>query len=286
MRQNPYPGVNAHLNSLLQIPGTPEQPSMFPGFHLAMIAHLVDLLNELLPERYIAIAEQSLQSRGLDVTIESERPKPDVTIFSQSSSSLVRSASSSIAPYWEAPLLQVVEPVQQPRAVMVREVSPQRTLGKVVARVELLSPSNKPGGSGADGYAARRQEAIDTSIPLIEIDFLHESPSVVAKLPGYPSNPRSYPYTVLVTDPRPIWSQGSLRAYGFRVGEPIHPFPLPLAGTDELPIDLNPVYARTFHGGRWGTFLDYSTEPERMHTYRIDDQVFIRDMMAKVASSG
>jgi hypothetical protein len=119
-------------------------------------------------------------------------------------------------------------------------------------------------------------------VPLIEIDYLHESPSVVSRLPHYPTHPRSYPYSILVTDPRPVWNQGSLRAYGFGVGEILRMFPLPLAGDEMLFFDLNPVYARTFLGGRWGTFFDYTDEPERMHTYRADDQAAIRAVMAIV----
>ncbi len=284
MRENPYPGVNAHLNSLLQTPGTPEQPSMWPGFHLAHIAHIVDALNDQLPDQYVAIAEQSLQSRGLDIAIEPERPKPDVTIFRQPSPSPMAASSVTAAPFWEAPLIAIMDPVQQPRAVIIREVAPQHTLGRVVTRIELLSPSNKPGGSGADGYAARRQEALDSSVPLIEIDYLHESPSVIAQLPHYPTHAQSYPFIILVSDPRPVWSQGALRAYGFRVGEQPQTFPLPLMGDDELPFNLTSVYDRTFRGGRWGSFLDYAREPERMHTYRDDDQKTIRSIMMNVVS--
>lgn len=263
MRENPYPGVNAHLNSLLQTPGTLEQPSMWPGFHLAHIAHIVDALNDQLPERYIAIAEQSLQSRGLDIAVEPERPKPDVTVFRQTGASALTGSSANAAPYWEAPLIDILDPVQQPRAVMIREISQQRTLGRVVVRIELLWPSNKPGGSGADGYAARRQEAIDTSVPLIEIDYLHESPSVVSQLPHYPTHPRSYPYTILVTDPRPVWSQGSLRAYGCRVGEILRVFPLPLAG-DETLFSISTLYMRAHSlagaGGHFSTTLTSRSE--------------------------
>ena len=35
--KNPYTGISPHLNSLLQTPGTDEQPSLWRSFHAAYI---------------------------------------------------------------------------------------------------------------------------------------------------------------------------------------------------------------------------------------------------------
>ncbi len=60
--QNPYRGINAHLNSTLQTPGSEETgPSIWPGFHSAHVGNIMDFLNDQLPAHYVARSEQSLQ---------------------------------------------------------------------------------------------------------------------------------------------------------------------------------------------------------------------------------
>jgi hypothetical protein len=179
----------------------------------------------------------------------------------------------------------VLEPVKQPRAAIIREVEPLGKLGRIIARIELLSPSNKPNNRHYASYQVRRYEAIDSGVPLIEIDYLHEWRSILPQLRIYPTHPNALPYMIIVTDPRPGWVEGKVSVYGFRVGEPIHKFPIPLAGSESLGFDLTPVYQHTFHAGRWGTTLDYSAEPERFATYHPEDQKRIREVMSRIAEA-
>jgi hypothetical protein len=58
--------------------------------------------------------------------------------------------------------------------VVIRDVADDPLYGPIVARIELLSPSNKPGGSGYSAYTKGRNEALYTQIPLIEIDYLQK----------------------------------------------------------------------------------------------------------------
>jgi hypothetical protein len=272
--------MNAHLNSLLQTPGTDDQPAIWPSFHSLHIAHIVDALNEQLPSHYIALSQQSLQIRSVDDEVAAaRRPIPDVSVLRHREAVGQPASSLAIAPTWEANIADVLEPVKQPSAAVIYELMPQGKLGRVVTRMELLSPSNKPRGSHYETYAVRRVEAVDSDVPLVEIDYLHESPSVVTKLPLYPSHPDAYPYSIVVTDPRPNWAIGKVRAYGFGLGEPVKTFPLPLADSESLDFDLNVVYQRTFRAGRWNDLLDYRVEPERFDTYSPADQQYIRQII-------
>lgn len=236
MRENPYRGVNAHLNSMLQTPDTDEQTAIWPSFRSAHIGHVLFALNDYLAEKYIAFNEASL-------------------------------------------CIEYAEPIPRPRAIVIREVV-QKKLGRAVTRIELLSPSNKQGGSNYESYWVKRAEAVETGVPLIEIDYLHESPPLINKLPVYPEHPEAYPYSVIVTDPRPNWSKGRVKFYGFGVNEPIKAIPVPLAGDEGIVFDLNALYQHTFQAGLWGTLIDYSQEPERFETYSADDQALIRKLMA------
>jgi hypothetical protein len=56
--ENPYPGVNAHLNSWLQ---RADHAPLWAGFHQSLITCLAEMLNESLPEPYVALIEKSKQ---------------------------------------------------------------------------------------------------------------------------------------------------------------------------------------------------------------------------------
>ena len=61
--RNPYKGINAHLNSLLQTIGDDSQLSLWSSFHASHINHIADFINDELPEGYLALSEHSLQVR-------------------------------------------------------------------------------------------------------------------------------------------------------------------------------------------------------------------------------
>jgi len=283
---NPYPGINAHLNSLLQTSSAIDQPSMWPSFHSRHITYIADDLNSHLPSHYLAFSEQSLQIENLDFGgIRSvSSPRPDVAIF-QRSEAISAGANIVEVATWEAPVAEVVSPIKQPKAVVIRELLPQHKLGRIVARIELLSPSNKSGGGNYEGYSVNRVNALEEGVPLIEIDYLHESPPLVSQVLPYPAHREAFPYWITVTDPRPDWQRGKAHGYGFRVSEPIKKFVLPLAGDEKIVVDLNPVYQHSVDAGRWSELLDYNTEPERFETYNLPDQTFIREIMVQMSRS-
>lgn len=287
MRENPYPGVNAHLNSLLQTPGTRGQPSLWHSFHARHIGHIADALSEQLPDHYLALSEQSLQISDLDSAgfEEIRFVIPDVDIFQMQDSKSAASIEVALKPTWEGSFAEILDPPTQPRSVVIREVLPQQRLGRVVARIELLSPSNKRGGRHYASYRQKRVETISDGVPLIEIDYLHEIPSLISQLPQYPAEEDAYPYSIIISDPRPDWYIAKVKVYGFGVDEPIRLLPLPLAGQEVLIFDLNTVYQRTFKIVGWGTLIDYALEPERFHTYRPADQAYILALMERVASA-
>lgn len=283
MRENPYAGINAHLNSSLQTAGTIDQPALWHTFHVSHIGYITEALTAQLPDQYIAFEEQSLQIRSLEIFEDDalNRRTPDITIFQSGSGSPM--LAEAPAPTWQARVADVLEEITRPPpAAIIRELLPQGKLGRIVSRIELLSPSNKPHGSGYDAYVIKRAEAIREGVPLVEIDYLHETSPIVTRLPRYPRQPNAYPYWIIITDPRPDWDEGKVQGYGFHIGEPIKTIPIPLAGNDVLLFDLNVVYQRTFEARRWGSLMDYTLEPERFETYSAEDQARIKAIMASL----
>jgi hypothetical protein len=285
LKDNQYNGINAHLHSLFQS-GTLDY--QWGSFHSRHISHLADALQERLPPGYRAFDEQSLQIR-LDTDWEdttTQRRKPDVTIYSSETAlpHPTALAETAIKPFWEAALDEAwLAPEDEMKAIMVYHVGGRARVP--VTRIELLSPANKQRGRHFRQYESKRWEALRGGLPLVEIDYLHESASPVPGLPRYPTDPNSLPYHITISDPRLPPPYKSVRSFGFRVDENIPPLMLPLAGDEVVEMDFDAPYQHTFRAGRWGEDVDYAQAPPRISSYREDDQQAIRDKMRAVQAA-
>ncbi len=286
--KNLYRGINPHLNSLLQTPGNEtDGPSLWPGFHANHISHIADKLNEVLPPNYVAIPDQSLQIKAEDIELafatRTKRREPDVGIYGEKAGVLV-SASTSPATLTLAlnETLDIDEDFVT--AVVIRDMSEGQRLGKVVTRLELLSPSNKPGNYGYEHYRDNRVEAVYSGVPLIEIDYLHETPPPVMKCPIYPRQACSHAYHIYVNLPK----ENQVVVHGFDVDSPFPVIAIPLSGNDEIAFDFGSVYQHTYRTMRWGTYrqlVDYTHFPARFETYSPADQERIRVKIAAIRSA-
>jgi hypothetical protein len=291
-RRNHYRGINPHLQSILQTPaGKDDDPSVWPSFHKDHITHIADFLNEQLPDRYVARTEPSLQIRTDDFREDLptiRRPKPDVAIYDYGSSQPSESRLGAVrpTPTWDLPLPETLDIEEKlVSAIVIRDLETHRRLGRVVCRIELLSPTNKPGWSGYPLYRRGRLDALHAGTPLIEIDYIHEFPAPIANFPIYPDDADSHAYQILVSDPRPSVDSGRFRAFTFDVDSDFPIVSIPLAATDTLEVNLGVVYTSTYQRGRWGTMIDYAQLPERLETYSAVDQERIRRRMADIAEA-
>jgi len=280
--KNPYKGINAHLNSLLQTPSDDDQPALWSSFHASHINHITDFLNDTLPNGYIALSEQSLQVRT-EVDNVIKRPRPDVTVFEQSQPKITGTQSPSVTPTWQAEITDTVVDEEFYMAVVIRELGEQGRLGKVVTRIELLSPSNMPHQSGYSAYRMKRIENLRSGIPLIEIDYLHEFESPIVNFPQYPHDENSTAYYIALNDPRPTWDEGTVKVFGSSVDEPLKSFPIPLTDEVELVFDIDAVYQHTFERHRYYTLVDYGNIPQRFDTYSESDKLRVQAMMDKLS---
>ncbi|MCQ3929165.1 MAG: hypothetical protein DPW16_01800 [Chloroflexi bacterium] len=286
--KNPYRGINAHLHSIAQ--NLFESPSIWHSFHTSHIGDITNALNQQLPNDFVARPEHSLQIwvEDFDGTVQ-RRPEPDVAIF-RTSVSFQRPTPPS-ATVTEDPRIQTIEVSSLPddegitlAATAIYQVTGHETLGKPVTRIELLSPSNKHGGSGEIGYQQNRTTALRTGTSLIELDFLHQSVSPLASMPAYPSAPDSHAYTIAVTDGRHhINPNLTTLVYLLDVDTPLPSHvQVPLSGNARIEFDFNAVYHYTFEVGRWGKHLDYTELPRKFETYSLTDQDRIKQVMQRV----
>jgi uncharacterized protein YkuJ len=286
--RNLYAGVNPHLNSFLQTRGTREEgPSFWPSFHADHMTHISDELNRILPGNYIARTEQSLQIEWDDLDLGASgqtRSRPDVSIY-QTRETSGGAGAAVLELETEPETHTLLDTIDQEAdfvpAVIVRQIDGRSIAGRVIARLELLSPTNKAQNKAA--YRHARNQTLYSGTVLVEVDYLHESEPMPLRVPRYPNAVKSAAYHIYVNNPRPSLEDGTLTNYAFGVHQMLPTIRLPLAGEEFINFDLDPVYQHTFRAGRWGNYLSYDEYPIRFETYSPTDQSRILQRMALIA---
>lgn len=280
--QNPYNGVNAHLHSMAQNPVN--SPTIWTSIYASLIGDITNRLNQQLPLNYIARTEQSLSIWTEDMGIESRRMlRPDSSIYLTG----VSTNPTTSAAIMDDPSVRIVslkhllddEDIFTPSVVIYKN----EYMGEPITRIELLSPTNKRGGSGYQAYQGSRLMALHSGTSLIELDYLHQSLSSLPEMSPYPEHPDSHPYSLAVTDCRlsknPDWNM-LIYLRDVDITLPTH-VTIPLAGDDDLIFDFNAVYQFTFEIGRWGTHIDYEQRPVNFESYSQADQKRILQVMER-----
>lgn len=285
---NPYHGINAHLHSLAQNPQA-GSPTIWTSIHAMHIGHLIDALNERLPAGYVARPEQSLQIWTEDEEgAESGKrsPRPDVAIFPSgvSESSPVTTSAVADAPVLRISIREFLEREITIPSAVIHKLEDHEIVGRPVTRIELLSASNKRNGIGYHAYLDNRWGALSSGTSLIELDYLHQTPSPLPRVPAYPKRQDSHAYSVAVTDRRPDQNPDDIMlVHIINVDQPLPTqVEIPLAGRERLSFDFDAVYQHTFHSGRWGIHIDYDELPRNFESYSSADQQRIRRVMERV----
>lgn len=286
-RQNQYRGINAHFQSYAQI-----ERDGWASFHATHIAHLVEEIDRLLPAGYEVLAEKSLHLRLYNPTTGKpvkRLPQPDVTIPRNQLAPAIpphpqQTQSVFSTPTIVKPLLEGVieDPEELLNAVVISESTPNGELVPVT-RIELLSPSNKE-GKDRTRYLGKRDVTLESGTVLVELDYLHHTDVLLYGIAGYASHPEdAYPFSITVSDPRPVIEKGIMQFYGFKVENPIMPIRVPLAHEDSITVDFGAIYNRTFasnsaHAKR----ANYAREPLAFEVFSHADQLRIWARMLAV----
>jgi hypothetical protein len=288
MERNEYPGINPHLNSRLQ-----GENGGWEAFHASYIDKLVDELDRSVPANYYAISEKSLQITMLDPATQtpigrSRTTRPDALVLRQDQPASGFAVHPIGTPTLTIPVTEGFDDEEYLMGLVVYRFETGELPGISVTRIELLSPANKPGGSHYAQYLRNRRETLQSGLRLVELDFLHETRPVIARIPSYPDGaPDAYPYSIIVSDPRPTLDEGKTDVYGFSPDQPIPVIDVPLDGQDTVRVDFGRVYNKMFERRAFALMTDYQHEPQRFDTYSERDQVYIRSRMAEIrAASG
>lgn len=247
----PFPGMDPYIESWI-----------WGSFHSNLITAIYDRLNPRLPKRFIASTElfvwrvdnsERLLMGGPDVFVSDRDPVP---------------GSGGVATL-AAPINTVLPGVvRKQRYVKIIDSEERR----VVAVIEILSPSNKTGGEDGQMYRLKRGEYLASGISLVEIDLLRagQRPPL-----GDPAPPIS-DYYVLV---HRGWERSRIGIWPVSVRETLPLMPIPLdPDVAELMIDLRACIDHVYDFGRYAEQLDYSKPPKP--PLREPDATWARDLLA------
>lgn len=279
LRDNPYPGVNAHLHSFLAA-----HRSDWPNLHGAYIEAIRIALDQQLPDGYFALNEKSLQisesfftelpqktyTRADMLIMGDLPPAPDVY------SPLSPQTGTLILPLTEV----ITDGTDNARSVVIA-VRDGDGNSRPVTRIELLSPSNKPYQGGYESYIAKREETLLGGVRVVELDLLHEQRATIPLLPDYSGHePNAFPYLIAIFDPYPTALDGQIFVVPFHVDLPIPTVDIPLIGRETLQFDFNAPYRQVVGSMRYVYLsIDYAEPPNAFESYSAVDQQRIRTRM-------
>jgi hypothetical protein len=225
-----------------------ERAAVWPDFHQTYLTFLRSALTERVGADYfVAIQEHVYVHESDDSRTLLGIPDVDVTFAAPSKKPRATKTTATLAPP-----ATVSIPRLRKRKVPYLEVVDEANQ-KVVAVIELLSPSNKYAGEDRESYLAKRRELFATRVNFVELDFLRGGPRMPLKdLP-------QCDYYAMVSRPaaRPkadVWS--------VRLRDPLPTIPIPLReGDDEVVVDLQAVLHRVYDSAGYERKI-YRHDPE------------------------
>jgi hypothetical protein len=131
-----------------------------------------------------------------------------------------------------------------------------RTDGKLVTLLEVVSPANKTTPAGRQAYLDARQQAVLQKAGIVEIDLVMQGkPTLTYSRDGLPE----YDYAVTVTRTN---APDRYEIYTATLQKRLPKFKLPLAADDrDALLDLQAAFARAYDLGTFSTQINYKGPP-------------------------
>ncbi len=240
---SPFPGMDPYL----------EDPKVWPDVHHELISEIRGAISRQLRPRYTAMVEDRVylsddEDPGRSVII------PDITIHEHDGRASFPSFSDSDGG------VALAEPVVVTTLIdteihEARLAIYERATQSLVTVIEVLSPSNKVAGSrGRTSYKAKRDEVMQSSVHLVEIDLLRSGMPIIpdSRLP-----PCEYRVHISRDEERP---KG--RVWPIRLTQRLPIIPIPLRAPDpDCPLDLQAALNAIYDRVGYDLVVDYEHEP-------------------------
>jgi hypothetical protein len=225
----PFPGMDPYL----------EHPLLWPGMHTQLMVAMANYLQPLIEPRYVATVEERVFIEG-----------PQRQIIPEVLAKKTPALGGAIAVaerVTDTPVILEVESLEiHETYVQILDLYNQQ---KLVALIELLSPTNKARGPGHKSYRAKQKETRARDCHIVEIDLLRRGRHVMSIPKWRAESQKPYDYLVCVNRwPR----RHRFGLYPRRLRERLPRINLPLADPDsDVTLDLQTVLEQVYCNGRY-----------------------------------
>ena len=242
---SPFPGMDPWL----------ESPGVFPDFHNSFIAYLRAALNAVLPPPYFAAIGTRVVITGGE---RDQFVEPDVDVLRPFGSETDGGTALATKTTVEADPL-IIEVERDEVTEWFLEVRTGEGDNELITSIELLSISNKLGGSASRGaYLLKQREMIERGVNLVEIDLLRRGTHTTL-VPYHSLSVRArYHYHVCIYRPA---QPRRFETYPIQLSQPLPAINIPLKEIGEqVTISLQPIHERCYAEGAYDRRINYHHE--------------------------
>jgi hypothetical protein len=224
----PFPGMDPYL----------EHPVLWESVHARLIIALANQLQPRLDPRYVASVEERVFIEG------PQRRIPDLWVQQVPDSGPPPAAAQPETD--EAVVVEVEElEIHEARVEILDAYNDM----KLVALLEVVSPTNKYAGPGRDSYVRKQEQTLARDCHLIEIDLLRRGPHVLSVPEWLARQHDPYDYMACVNRwPR----RNRYELYPRRLRQRLPRIKLPLVAPDpDVPLDIQAALEQVYEEGRY-----------------------------------
>lgn len=229
-----------------------ENPAHWRGVHAALIVAIYEALNASLPEGFLARIEERVY-----LTLSEERVSPDVSVERLPGES---GGVATLAPAALDASIRVPAAIEEVRERFVEVVSlgvPER----VVAAIEVLSPTNKTPGDGREEYRRKQARYLRSATHLLEIDLLRTGRHTVAA--SEEALRRRWGRWDYIVSLHRATEGAECDAWPRTVRDPLPSVPVPLSdGVPDASLNLQALIAHVWEAGPFRRAIDYRLPPD------------------------
>jgi hypothetical protein len=231
-----------------------EEPRLWPGVHLMLIAAFSEMLNKRLRPKYVADVEERIYLTPENDPTQEQQRVPDIWIEHRSSQASAETGppeNGTLALAEPLVVTTLLEEETHERRVEIRTTGDR----KLVAVIELLSPANKTTGSaGRESFLAKRREVTSSLAHWVEIDLLREG-----IFSPFRRHLKPHEYFAHIS-PVELRSRG--RIFPIRIQERLPVIGIPLGSPDaDVPLDLQQALDLIYDRGAYDLKVDYTKAP-------------------------
>jgi hypothetical protein len=229
-----------------------ENPAHWRGVHAALIVAIYEELNASLPEGFLARIEERVY-----LTLSEERIYPDVSVERTAPES--GGGVATLAPSKVDVAIRVPIALEETRERFV-EVVTLDIPEKVVAAIEVLSPSNKTPGDGYEEYRRKQIRYLRSTTHLLEIDLLRAGKhTVAASEEALKKEVGRWDYVVSL---HRAGSGDICETWPRTLRDPLPEVPVPLTeGFPDAPLPLQKILTHVWEAGPFRRAIDYALPP-------------------------